>query len=460
MNIFIILPHQLYENITNLKGNVDYIIEDPYYFNPSYHKQKLVLHHASMNYYYDYLKDNKIKVEYIEYNKCDYSMFKNKKYNIKMYNPIDHQTIKNWSYSNVTFLDPYNFICTSEDLETYKSLYKKVKKYSHNSFYKWQRFRLNILIDKNKPLYDKLSFDTENRSKFSSNYKEPKIITFNNKYIINAKKYVTQNYPKSFGYMDTFNYPTTIDEAKKILKQFIYEKINNFGIFQDAMSKSVVYGNHSILSSSLNIGLITPQYVVNKILKYFNESSNKRKIISSVEGFIRQIIGWREYLRYMYTYHYTDILKINLPLVNKLPVTWYTGNTELNILNHYIEKVKIYAFLHHTERLMIMNNLAILYGIEYKAIYKWFMTCFIDSYDWVMIPNVMMNYNSLNKHISFMSRVYLCSNNYISKMSDFKNKSDSEIINKLYANFLKKNKTLLSKDYIMAGQLHRINNRS
>lgn len=456
MNVFIILPHQLYENISNLEGNVVYIIEDPYYFNPSYHKQKLVLHHASMNYYYDYLKNNKIKVEYIEYDKCDYSMFKGNKYNVKMYNPIDHQSIKNWKHSNVTFLDPYNFICTSKDLDTYKSLHKKVKKYTHSSFYKWQRSRLNILMNKDKPLYDKLSFDTENRSKFSSNYKEPKIISFNNEYISNAKKYVLQNYPKGFGYLDNFNYPIDPDGAKKILNQFISEKIDNFGVVQDAMSKSVVYGNHSILSSSLNIGIITPEYVINRVIKYFNNSSNKRKIMSSVEGFIRQIIGWREYLRYMYTYHYSDILKINLPLINKLPISWYNGNTELNILNHYIEKVKKYAFLHHTERLMIVNNLAILYQINYKSIYKWFMTCFIDSYDWVMIPNVMMNYNSLNKNMSFMTRVYLCSYNYISKMSDFKDNSDAKIINELYTKFLKKNKTLLSKDYMLAGQIKKL----
>lgn len=456
VKIFIILPTQLFEDISYLQYfSKIFIIEDPYYLNSSFHKQKLYLHHTSLLYYYEYLKGKKVNVEYINLDKCNYKMFNNTEHHIEMYNPIDRQSIINWSLSKVHFIDPLTFICSSEDLRIYKEEISKNKhKYTHNHFYKWQRSRLNILMKDFMPLYNRWSFDTENRSKFPNNYKEFKI-SF--KIDIEIKEFIEKRYPNSFGYLsDISYYPSNHNDAKKLLNFFITNKLEKFGNIQDAFSKNVTYGNHSIISSSLNIGLLTPQYVIKRILDVFNKSNKKRQIISSVEGFIRQIIGWREYMRFIYTYFYNDIIKTSLPLTNSITLNWYNGNTELNILNHYIEKVKQYAYLHHIERLMIINNLGMLYNIKFNDMYNWFMICFIDSYDWVMIPNLLMNYNSINPNISFMTRMYISSYNYINKMSDFKDMHDKEIINQLYINFLKKNGKLLSKDYILVPQLKRL----
>jgi deoxyribodipyrimidine photolyase-related protein len=128
------------------------------------------------------------------------------------------------------------------------------------------------------------------------------------------------------------------------------------------------------------------------------------------------------------------------------------------LLNTLINKLEKYAYLHHIERLMIANNLMYLYNIKFKDIYKWFMTCFIDSYDWVMIPNLVMNINSLSdsNNIKFMTKVYISSDNYIRKMSDFNNKEDFQIINKLYWDFIKENKKILKKDYGLSSQVSRI----
>ncbi len=447
--VFVVLPTQLFEDVSYLVHFNVYIVEDPFYLNKIYHKQKLYLHHSSMEHYYNYLKDKGINVTYVTIEKVKYDMFINNE--VEMYHPVDRKSVKNWSRSKSKFLDPLNFICSSKDLDSYNVSHKNKKKYLQNTFYKWQRIRLNILVNKSEPLYGKWSFDTENRSKFSNNYTEPKM---KNNIDITLKNYVEKNYPKSFGYLDSFYYPVNHKEAKQMCDSFISSKLSSFGSIQDAFSKSVTFGNHSVLSSSINIGLLTPQYVVGKVLDYFNRSSNKKNIIASVEGFIRQIIGWREYMRFIYLYHYSEITKIELPLSTKLPDSWYKGTTKLEILNHYIEKVKKYAYLHHIERLMVINNIATMSQFKYKDIYNWFMTCFIDSYDWVMVPNVMMNYNSLNK-VSFMSKVYVSTYNYIQKMSDFNDKQDKEIINTLYYNFLKKNKKLLSKDYILAAQIKR-----
>ena len=162
-------------------------------------------------------------------------------------------------------------------------------------------------------------------------------------------------------------------------------------------------------------------------------------------------------MHFIYTFYSNKIININyIKLNNNLPKSWYSGKTELELLNNLIIKVEKYAYLHHIERLMIINNLMYLYQIKFQDIYKWFMTCFIDSYDWVMIPNILMNINSLDNNIKYMTRVYIASDNYIKKMSDFNNKNDFKIINKLYWTFIKKNKNILKKDYGLASQVSRV----
>jgi deoxyribodipyrimidine photolyase-related protein len=460
MNIFIILPTQLFKNIKILKKyDLIYLIEEPYYLNPNYHKQKLLLHISSLNYYKDYLIKNDINVKYLHFNQINYNSIFNNNNNYKMYNPIDKQMIKLFNKYNVEYLDSPMFLNTYEDLLNYKNS-KNKNNYNQSDFYKNQRIKYNILIDKNnKPLYNKWSFDTENRQKFPKNYIENKIAQYNNKYLEYATKYINENFPNSFGIINNYYYPCTHNNAIKHLKHFMNNKIKYFGNFQDAISDNVIYGYHSNISALLNIGLLTPKEVIDLIIKYFNSSNNKKEIINSIEGIIRQIIGWREYMHFIYTFYSTDIININyINLNNTLPNSWYTGKTELSLLNNIILKVQNYAYLHHIERLMIINNLMYLYQIKFKDIYKWFMTCFIDSYDWVMIPNILMNVNSLDSNIKYMTRVYISSDNYLKKMSNYNNKNDFKIINKLYWDFIKKNKNVLKKDYGLASQVKKILN--
>lgn len=457
MNIFLILPTQLFKDIKILKNyDLIYLIEEPYYLNLNFHKQKLVLHIASLNYYYDYLKEYNINVKYISYDKINYSKLL-KSGLITMYNPIDNKMINLFKKYKVNFIDSQLFLNTYSDLLNYKNS-KKNTKYTQSDFYKTQRIKFNILIDKNKdPLYGKWSFDTENREKFPKTYKESKLLTYSNKYVKSAIQYVNKNFPNSFGFINNFYYPCTHSDAIKHIKSFIKNKIKNFGKYQDAISNKAIYGYHSNISALLNIGLLNPKEVIDIIIKYFEKSDNKKEIINSIEGIIRQIIGWREYMHFIYTFYSNDIIKINyIKLNTSLPKSWYSGKTELELLNNLILKLQEYAYLHHIERLMIINNLMYLFNIKFKDIYKWFMTCFIDSYDWVMIPNILMNINSLDSNIKYMTRVYLASDNYIKKMSDYKNKDDFQLINKLYWNFIKKNKSILKKDYGLAYQVSKI----
>ena len=458
MKIFLILPTQLFKDIKILQNyDLIYLIEEPYYLNPNYHKQKLILHISSLNYYKEYLVKHKLNIKYIEFNKINYNDIFNNKNKFTMYNPIDKIMINLFKKNNVEFIDSPLFLNTYNELLSYKNS-KNRNKYNQSDFYKNQRIKFNILIDKNKnPLYNKWSFDTINREKFNKDYKELKILTYNNKYLKYAQEYVNKNFPNSFGFINNNYYPCTHNDALKHFKSFIKNKIKNFGKYQDAISNKAIYGYHSNISSLLNIGLLTPKEVIDIIIIYFEKSNNKKEIINSIEGIIRQIIGWREYMHFIYTFYSNDIIKINYIKLNvNLPKSWYNGKTELELLNNLILKLQEYAYLHHIERLMIINNLMYLFNIKFKDIYKWFMTCFIDSYDWVMIPNILMNINSLDSNIKYMTRVYLASDNYIKKMSDYKNKQDFQLINKLYWNFIKKNKNILKKDYGLASQVSKI----
>jgi deoxyribodipyrimidine photolyase-related protein len=203
----------------------------------------------------------------------------------------------------------------------------------------------------------------------------------------------------------------------------------------------------------LNIGLITPQLVIEEIIKYYNKNKNN---IVTVEAFIRQVIGWRSYVRFIYHYHGSEMLKMNnLKHNRELAETWYTGDTKIGIIDDMIIKVHKYAYLHHIERLMVMGNFGLLNQIDPLELYDWFMICFIDSFEWVMVPNVfgMSQYALKETDIIMMTRPYLSSSNYIRKMSNYKNSDWFEIWDSLYWNFINKHKNILSKIYSTAVQV-------
>lgn len=453
MKIFLILPTQLFKNIKLLKDyNKIILIEDPYYINNKYHKQKLVVYIAGLNYYYDYLckKLKDIDIEYISFNniKKIYKLSDD----VHMYNPIDYPLINKYK---VIYHDSPLFLETNKNLEEYKSTIKNTI-YSHAEFYKWQRKKLDILMDGDKPLYGKWSFDTENRKKFDKEYEELKIKTYNNKYIKEAKNYISKYFPSNFGSIESIYYPITHTSAESHFNIFLIKKLNSFGPTQDAISKDVIYGEHSNISVLLNIGLLSPEYVINKVLDYFYASNIKKKIISSVEGFIRQIF-WREYVRFIYYFHRDDLINSNyFEFTKKMPNSWYNATTDLSILNTMIKKVYKYAYLHHIERLMVVGNLALLNEIHPKEVYNWFMTCFIDSTgEWVMLGNSSLMSQHCNNKIKMMKRIYICSDNYIKKMSDYKKDNGLDEIHDLYLNFLKKYKNKLKHDYVLASQLNK-----
>ncbi len=462
----LIFPNTLIEDNLILKSYVIsniYIIEHPVYFTMyKYHKLKLILHRSTMKYYENYLitkyKISKNKIKYINFN-----LFNNFKFdNVIFYDPCDHYVIKDIhkKCNNYTIIHNPIFLTKKSELKFYWNNYSR----NHKSFYIWQRRKLNILIDKNKkPLFDKWSFDIHNRNPF------PKNITnkFNNEYlktqynknkkniyVIEAIKYVSNNFHNNPGNYN-FYLPITFKDVKLFYDYFILEKLNNFGIYEDAVNTNINFGFHSVISPLINIGLITPNYIIN-IIKNIPVNI---KSINSIEGYIRQIIGWREYCYLFYLFGRKTFNKNIFNNTNKLNTDiWYnkTKLTNISIIDKLIEKTINIGYLHHIERLMYIGNFMLITQINPKDVFKWFQTMFLDSYHVFMYPNVygMSQYSCGN---FMMSRPYFSSSNYLIKMSNFNKKEQININNKyiytkdlwnyLYYSFINKNKKILYKNY-------------
>lgn len=417
MYTFLILPHQLYEKKYLMKNNKYILWEHPHYFvKYKYNKKKLILHRASMRYYYDYLKKSNYNVSYIEFNEKP----KLNKYFI--FDPIDKIKLP----GKYTLLESPNFILNREMYDKYR---EKTKKYFFNAFYMWSKKQLNIIPNMK-------SQDKYNRNKLGNKVKIPKLSSnkLDEKYIKSAIKYVNKHFSKNYGNTDSFIYPVTHKTAKKWLKDFIKNKLKNFGTYQDSISQRDNYLFHSILSSSINIGLLNPLEIIDEVLKYKIPKN-------SLEGYIRQLF-WREYQRYCYIY-YNFNNKNYFGNRKKLNKNWYEGTLEIKPVDDCIKKGFDSGYLHHIERLMVVGNFMNLSGIHPKEGFKWFMEFSIDSYEWVMHQNVLEMVFFVGGDT--MRRPYISSSNYILKMSDYKKDKWSDIWNKLYYKFLKKNKKKLWK---------------
>lgn len=431
MKTFLILPNQLFEikylTKNNIKENNYKIVlyEHPQYFTKhNFNKKKLILHYASMEYYKKYLEKKKYIVEIIKFtdkfNLKEYEMFRSAD-NLKL-NP-------NKVYNNPNYL-------LNEDLhEKYNSKISKNKTILFNNFYMWSKKELGILEGVK-------STDKMNRERMPKNIKIPNLKTLDkndNQFITNGISNTNKNFNKNYGNTNNFVYPVTHKSARLFLRNFIKYKFKNFGPYQDFIKKGESYMFHSVLSSSINIGLINPVDIIELINKYKNEIP-----INSFEGYVRQLF-WREYQFYCYNYidYKTALKNPYFNYSNKLNKSWYNGTTGNEIIDDTIKKAFDTGYLHHIERLMVIGNYMNLREIKPADGIKWFIEFAIDSYDWVMYQNVYdMVFFVTTKT---MRKPYISSDNYLLKMSDYKKGKWSEEWKDLYNKFLKKHKNKLWK---------------
>lgn len=437
--VFIIYPHQLFEDVVLLKNKKVLLIEEPLFFTQyRFHIQKLVLHRASMKFYEEYLLSNNIDIEYFE-DESYIDIYKD--FDITIYDVVDDWLYKKISanFKNLITLKNPNFLDTNDPNRFF------------NRYYINRRKELNLFIQEDgKPYGGKWSFDSENRKKLPKDKIVPKEILYKNMFIDEAKEYCKRF--QSVGNCDKFYYPITFDEAKENLNYFLKNKFENYGDYQDAIVKDELFLYHSNISSSLNIGLLSLNDIVKDVVKYDAPYNAK-------EGFIRQIIGWREFMLTVYKQSHIKLRTTNFfGFKNKLPKKLICSNSGLKPFDDVIKKLYYSSYNHHIERLMIVGNLFVLLEIDPNDVYAFFMMNYIDAYDWVMVGNVygMSGYSDSG---SITTKPYISSSNYIVKMSNDYKKSDHwcKIWDGLYWRFLDKYQELFKNNHRMKMQIALLN---
>jgi deoxyribodipyrimidine photolyase-related protein len=470
--IFLLFPTQLFSDLSLLsKSKLIYLIEEPRYFDDfGFHKLKLAYHRASMKKYYDMLKKKKLNVKYIDCEKVNNNFYKSIKSEndlINMYYPGDYplqNKLENIFGKKLVINETLNFLIKTNEFVDIKKLIYKNTRYSHEEFYKYQRKKLSILIDKNdKPTGGKWSYDSENRLPLPANIKVPDTVSKvkSDKYVKEAIKYVNKNWSKNYGSLEHFIYPIDSKASKLWLNKFLEERLNKFGAYEDAVSEAEPFVFHSVLSPMMNIGILTDDEVVTTSYEYYLD--NKKTIpIESFEGFIRQVIGWRNYVYTLYNLEGEKMKTSNqLKHNNKLNDKFWTGQTDMIPIDSIINKIVKYSYAHHIERLMYLGNFLLLCLVDPDEVYRIFMEWTIDAYDWVMVPNVY----GMSQFATpiMMTRPYFSSSNYINKMSTYKVKKNdnwSETWDALYYNFIFKHRNLLKSNYAVARQVKHWDNKS
>ncbi|WEL23221.1 cryptochrome/photolyase family protein [Candidatus Nanohalovita haloferacivicina] len=450
----IILPNQLFPEPVD--EDIKYLVEHSRYFTDfNFHRKKLILHRASMKAY-----SEKFNVEYFEYDQDIAEIFQ-KEDKIRIYNPVDHKArnqlegLAEKFDVELVFEENPGFMASMDFNQKYFSSHK----YFQLNYYKQMRKKFNILVDdEGKPEGGKWSFDPENRKKMPEDIEKPEIPQFSSQHVEDAKEYVEENFPENPGKIEDFFWPATREQALKNLEDFLENRLEKFGDYQDAIDPDLKFGFHSLLSSSINLGLLTPEEIVEKTLQAHEE---KDYPMNSLEGFLRQIIGWREFIRAMYELE-PGMREANFwNADNSMPEEFYSASTGLPPVDDSIRHALDDAYAHHIERLMVLGNVMLLLEIDPDEVYDWFMEMFIDSYDWVMVPNIygMSQYAYEN----MMTKPYISSSNYINKMSHYEGGDWEDHWDGLYWNFINKHREKISDIHrmsFMTSTLDRMNDET
>ena len=453
--ISLVFPHQLFEdNPAICRDRVVALVEDELFFRQfKFHKKKLVLHRASMKAYEDELVRKKITTRY--FSSCEYhslheviqSLANAGVNKFHVVNPVDYLLERRLErYASrykiaIQYYDSPGFICTEKYLEEF---FTSRKRYFLADFYIEQRKRLNILMDDGNPAGGKWTFDTDNRKKMPASVIPPALPEFSkNKFLKEAVTYVEENFSNHYGEADQFIYPVTRNEARINLESFLADRFQYYGIYQDAVVDSNSYLFHSVLTPALNIGLLTPAEILEETLAFVRRN---KVPINSVEGFIRQVLGWREFVRAVYvregvkqrTANYWDHTR-------KIPESFWNASTGIEPVDNVIRKVLKTSYTNHIERLMVMGNFMLLCEFDPDQVYRWFMELLIDAYDWVMVPNVYGMSQFADGGL-MSTKPYVSGSNYLLKMSNYKKGEWCETWDALYWHFINKHREMFLKN--------------
>lgn len=429
--VALVFPHQLFKkNPAFEPGRPVYLVEENLFFRQyDFHKQKLILHRAGMKFYEDHLKQEGLKVHYIEtgspeqdirilVKKLALTHFSQ----IHIADPADNWLLKRLRQS-----------CESNEMELVihpspsflntamgeSEFFDQKKSYLQAGFYIGQRKSRKILLaNDGSPVGGKWSLDAENRLKYPKKEKPPRLdYPEDDACIREAKKYVEQHFPNNPGLAEGLHlFVSNYTDAEHQLNDFLKHRFEKFGDYEDAIVSKEPVLHHSVLSPLLNSGLLELQQVLDAVMSY----AEKHKIpLNSLEGFIRQLIGWREFMRLIYEREGSKQRTMNFwNFKRKIPPSFYNGTTGILPVDITIRKILKTGYCHHIERLMVLGNFMLLCEMDPDEVYRWFMELFIDAYDWVMVPNIY-GMSQFADGGMITTKPYISGSNYLMKMSDY-----------------------------------------
>ncbi len=349
------------------------------------------------------------------------------------------------------FLEDDRFLCSHKEFEAWAQNRKQLRM---EHFYRRMRQKSGLLMSGDEPIGGKWNFDAENRKTLANCEGLPTPMKFTTGPVTkDVMALVRQNFPKNFGALETFNFAVTAKQAAAALDNFIENALPYFGDYQDAMLRDSRYVYHSVLSHYINVGLLDPLAVCRRVEAAFHDGLAP---LNAVEGFIRQIIGWREFVRGIYWHFMPNYLDMNyFHHKRALPKFYWTADTEMACLRSSVEQTRDSAYAHHIQRLMLTGNFAMLAGIDPHQVHEWYLAVYADAFEWVEAPNTLGMSQFADGGL-MSSKPYAASGNYIKRMSDYcggcrysvakKSGPDACPFNYLYWDFLSRNRDKMEQN--------------
>ncbi len=432
----IILADHLSERLSSLEGMTleDQVFMCEYIGGPGqvpHHPQKIAFLLAAMRHFAEDLRKKGIAVHYVSLDdpqntrilrhELDRVVKELTPKKVIVTEPGEYALKKDMeSWSNawsipVDILSDTRFLCSLDDFQKWA---KDKTQLRMEYFYREMRKKYHILMDKKgQPIGGSWNYDKENRVPPSGTENYPERIAHAYSPIVtDVLELVAKEFPDHFGTLTSFRYAVTRAQALEELEDFVQRILPDFGHSQDAMVRGHSYLNHSLLSAYLNAGLLDPLEVCEKAQTAYNQG---KAPLNSVEGFIRQILGWREYIRGIYWLKMPDYADLNyFKTTTPLPKMYWGGETHMACISEVVAQTRDHAYSHHIQRLMVTGNFALLAGLNVKEVQEWYLAVYSDAHEWVEMPNTL-GMALFGDGGIVASKPYAASGKYINKMSNF-----------------------------------------
>jgi deoxyribodipyrimidine photolyase-related protein len=481
MTLILVLGDQLSPNLSSLAAadkSADVVLMAEVMEEASYvrhHRKKLAFVFSAMRHFAGELRSQGWKVDYVQLDddansgslrgEVARSLSRHGQSSVCLTEAGEYRLkvdIDGWSEAlgvTVTVVEDDRFVCSHDRFRRWASGRKSLRM---EHFYREMRRDTGLLVNEDgEPEGGQWNYDHDNRKPAGQDMFMPKLPAFQpDETTRTVMALVGERFAGNFGDLEPFTLAVTRADAQAARDHFIAHALARFGDYQDAMLEGEDYLYHSVLSPYINIGLLDPLDVCRRAVKAYEDG---KVPLNAVEGFVRQVIGWREYVRGIYWLHMPEYAERNfLDAQRPLPAFYWTGETDMACLSAAIGQTRRLAYAHHIQRLMVTGNFAMLAGCSPQAVHEWYLVVYTDAYEWVELPNTL-GMSQFGDGGLMSTKPYAASGNYINKMSDHcsncrysvkeKTSDNACPFNSLYWDFLDRNREKLGGNPRM-GQMY------